>query len=94
MFIFFLTALIIVCFFQFKVKLKWLKNQGRSETPSNQAFERVKFITIVNPSDKFFDVNFFILENFIPQMPLSMIYQTCVLLMVNKTQRNLLFLKI
>ena len=27
--------------------------QGRSETPSNQAFESVKFITIVNPFDIF-----------------------------------------
>ena len=40
--------------------------QGRSETPSNQAFEGVKFITIVNSSDisgNFFGVKFFILEN-------------------------------
>ena len=52
---------------------------GRSETPSNQAFEGVKFMTIVNASDifgKFFDVKFFILENVILQMPLSVIYQT------------------
>ena len=52
--------------------------QGRSETPSNQAFEGVYFMTIVNASDvfgKFFDVKFFILENVIPQMPLSVIYQ-------------------
>ena len=53
--------------------------QGRSETPPNQVFERVTFITIVNPFDifgKFFDDNFFILENVMPQMPLSVIYQT------------------
>ena len=34
-------------------------------------------MTIVNASDifgKFFDVKFFILENVIPQMPLSVIY--------------------
>ena len=38
-------------------------------------------MTIVNTSDifgKFFDVKFFILENVIPQMPLSVIYlYTC-----------------
>ena len=48
-------------------------------TPSNQAFEGVKFVTIVNAFDnfgKFFDVKFFILENVLPQMPLSVIYQT------------------
>ena len=53
--------------------------QGRSETPSNQVFEGVKYITIVNTSDifgKFFDVKFFILEDVIPRMPLSVIYQT------------------
>ena len=53
-------------------------NQGHSETLSNQAFEGVKFVTIVNASDifgKFFDVNFFIFENVIPQIPLSVIYQ-------------------
>ena len=36
-------------------------------------------MTIVNASDifgKFFDVKFFILENVILQMPLSVIYQT------------------
>ena len=36
-------------------------------------------MTIVNASDifsKFFDVKFFILENAIPQIPLSVIYQT------------------
>ena len=36
-------------------------------------------MTIVNASDifdKFFDIKFFILENVIPQMPLSVIYQT------------------
>ena len=36
-------------------------------------------MTIVNTSDifgKFFDVKFFIQENVIPQMPLSVIYQT------------------
>ena len=52
--------------------------QGSSETPSNQAFEGVKFMTIVNASNifgKFFDVKFFILENVIPQMSLSVIYQ-------------------
>ena len=40
--------------------------QGRSDTPSNQAFEGVKFITIVNSSDisgNFFGVKCFILEN-------------------------------
>ena len=40
--------------------------QGRSDTPSNQAFEGVKFITIVNSYDisgNFFGVKFFILEN-------------------------------
>ena len=36
-------------------------------------------MTIVNASDifgKFFDIKFFILKNVIPQMPLSVIYQT------------------
>ena len=33
---------------------------------------------------KFFNLKFFILENVIPQMPLPVIYQTCVLLLVNK----------
>ena len=50
-----------------------------SDTSSNQAFEVVKIMRIVNASDifnKFFDVKFFILENVIPQMPLSVIYQT------------------
>ena len=53
------------------------KNQGHNETPSNQTFDGVKFMTIVNASDifgKLFDVKFFILENFILQMPLSVIY--------------------
>ena len=52
--------------------------QGRSETPSNQTFEGVKFMTIVKASDisgKFFDVKIFILENVTPQVPLSVIYQ-------------------
>ena len=49
-----------------------------SDTSPNQAFEGVKIMTIVNASDifdKFFDLKFFILENVIPQMPLSVIYQ-------------------
>ena len=53
--------------------------QERIETLSNQAFQGVKFITKVNTFDifgKFFDVKFFILENVISQMPLSLIYQT------------------
>ena len=47
--------------------------QECSDTPSNQ-----EFITIVDSSGIFsiFDVNFFILENVIPQMPLSVTYQT------------------
>ena len=52
---------------------------SRSETPLNQALEGVKFMAIVNASDifgKFFEVKFFILENVIPQMPMSVIYQT------------------
>ena len=55
------------------------KSQGRSGTPSNQVFERVKFMTIVQASDifgNFFDVKFFILENVIPQMSLSVISLT------------------
>ena len=49
-----------------------------SDTSSNQAFEGVEIMTIVNVSDifnKFFDLKFFILENLIPQMPLSVICQ-------------------
>ena len=55
-------------------------DHGHSKTPSNQAFEGVKFITIVNSSSifgNFCDIKFFILENVIPQMPLTEIYQTC-----------------
>ena len=54
-------------------------SQERSETLSSQAFEGFKFVAIVNASDifgKFFDIKFFILENAIPQMLLSVIYQT------------------
>ena len=53
--------------------------QGLGETPSSQAFEGVKFMAIIIASDifgKFFDVKFFILENVMPQMLLSLIYQT------------------
>ena len=48
------------------------------ETPSNQAFEGIKFMTLVNASDifgQFFDFKFFILENVISQMPLPVIYK-------------------
>ena len=51
--------------------------QERIETLSNQAFQGVKFITkasTFNIFGKFFAVKFFILENVIPQMPLSVIY--------------------
>ena len=51
-------------------------SQGRSETLSSQAFEGFKFVAIVNAFGKFFDIKFFILENVIPQMLLSVIYQT------------------
>ena len=67
------------------------KNKGRNETPSNQAFDLVKFMTIVNASDifgKLFDVKFFILENFILQMPLSVIYQTRASFFWSKRLRN------
>ena len=43
-------------------------------------------MTIVKASyifGKFFNLTFFILENVIPQMALPLIYQTCVLLLVN-----------
>ena len=61
------------------IKKAKVAGQGDSETPSNQAFERVKVMTIVNASDifgKFFNVKFFILKNVIAQMSLSVIYQT------------------
>ena len=51
------------------------EGKGCIETPSNQAFKRVKFVTKVNLADIF--GKFFILENVILQMPLSVIYQTC-----------------
>ena len=59
---------------QNRIEKYYYHDQGRSKTPSNQAFEGVKFMTIVNASDifgKFFEVKSFILENVIPQMPLS-----------------------
>ena len=61
--------------------------QGGTETPSNQALEGVTFNRIVPCSDifgKFFDVNFFVLEDVISQIPLSGIYKnTHILLLVN-----------
>ena len=63
---------------QFLQLLSRIRLHGRSNTPLNQAFEWVKFITIVNSPDifgKFFDVKIFILENVILLMPLSVIYQ-------------------
>ena len=58
---------------------KLIAYQARSETPSNQAFEGVKLLQwklFWYFWYKFFDVKFFILENAILQMPLSLIYQT------------------
>ena len=48
-------------------------------------------MTIVSASDffdKFFEVKFFILENVIPQMPLSVIYQTRVFSFWSARLRN------
>ena len=73
------TTLLSVLYIFPLLCVKILCTQGCSETPSNQAFEEVKFKTIVIASDIFgksFDVNFFILDYVIPQMPLSVIYQT------------------
>ena len=44
--------------------------QERSETPSNLWFRAHIFVT-------FFEVKFFILESVIPQIPVSVTYQTC-----------------
>ena len=68
--------------------------QRRSENPSNQAFEGVKFMTKINASDifgKFFDVKFFILDNVIPQMPRPVVYQTrpSFFLSTRDTQRKI-----
>ena len=61
------------------VFLKEDGSHGCRETSSKQAFEGVKFMTTANASNifsNFFDVKFFILQNVIPYMPLSVIYQT------------------
>ena len=71
-----------------------LKFQGLSETLSSQAFKGVKFMAIINASDifgKFFDVRFFILEDVIQQMTLSVIHQTraSFLWSIRYTQRKI-----
>ena len=63
-----LSKLMSWCIFQF---------QGCSETPSNQTvYYNSKLFRYFRY--KFFDVKFFILDNAIPQMLLSLIYQTRV----------------
>ena len=69
--------------FLFHITISLKKNllvQGRSEAPSDQAFEGVKFIIKLfqNFPHKFFYVQLLIFENVIPQTPLSAIYQTRV----------------
>ena len=73
---------------QNRIEKYYYHDQGRSKTPSNQAFEGVKFMTIVNASDifgKFFDVKFFVLQNVIPQNATAGdLSNTRVLFLVNK----------
>ena len=66
-------------FFQVILLLYHVQDHKRRSVASKQASEGVKSMTIVNASDifgKFFEVSFFILENVITQIPLSIIYQT------------------
>ena len=53
--------------------------RGVARPHQTKHLKGVKLMTIINASDifgKFSDVKFFILENVMPQMPLSVIYQT------------------
>ena len=73
---------------QFFFFIYWDTPGGRNKTLSNQAFERVKYITIVNSSDifgkNFLTSNFYSREYYTANATASDLSNKCVLILVKK----------